>query len=116
MQSFPNLSNYLALASCVLLTTTAQLLLKTGASKKGHIIHSFLNRYTVAGYGLFVLGTVSAVYAMQVIDMKVGSTWSGMSYMLVVILANLLLKESLSREKLTGCAFITLGILVFHMA
>ncbi len=116
MESDVHFTHYLALVCCVLLTTSAQLCLKMGARREGHVLRSFFNPFTFTGYALFGLGTVLAVYAMQAVDMKIGSTWAGIPYVLVVVLANLLLKEPLSRGKLVGCTFIVLGIVIFHLA
>ena len=111
----PVLPHYIALAGCVLLTATGQLCLKSGARDKKHVIHSFLNPMTILGYGCLLLVTVGAVYAMQVVDLKVGSTWGSITYLLVVVLARPVLGEPLSQKSVAGCLIIVLGVVVFHL-
>ncbi len=106
---------YAALTACVLLTTAAQLLLKTGATRKGGVLGSFLNPYTLTGYGLFGVTTLLATFAMQRLDMKIGSTWAAVPYFLVVVLAWCLLGERVSRKRVAGCALIVIGLMLFHL-
>jgi multidrug transporter EmrE-like cation transporter len=111
----PISAHYLALAGCIAFTSTAQICLKAGARNKTRVVDSFLNRLTLVGYALFGATTVLSVYAMQTIDLKVVSTWTGMTFVLVTLLSKLILKESISRSKVIGCALIIAGIVIFHL-
>lgn len=107
-------THWLALGACVLLTTGGQLCLKLGASRARGDWASFFQPWTVLGWFLFGLNTVAGVYAMQAIDLKIGSTWSAAAYPLVALMAWRLFSEPLSRRQLFGCMLITTGIAIFH--
>jgi drug/metabolite transporter (DMT)-like permease len=105
------------LAAFVLLVSTAQLCLKVGSARKSHasMFHSMFDPYTLCGYGIFLLGTVAGVYAMQFLELKAVSTAGSISYPCVVLLSRFVLKEKLTSGKLAGCALIVVGIVVFEM-
>ncbi len=107
--------HYAAMVFCVLLTTAAQLLLKAGANRKGNILHSFMNPYTMSGYVVFALVTILATFAMQKIDMRFVSTWAAIPYFLVVLLAWSVLGEQVTRKRVAGCALIAIGLILFHL-
>lgn len=106
----------IALAGCVACTTGAQLLLKAGALRSASLASSFVNRFTILGYLLFGLNTLLVAYALQGIDLKTGSTWSAVPYVLVTALASRLYGEPFSRTKILGSGLIVLGVLVFTIA
>jgi uncharacterized membrane protein len=106
-------SHYVALMGCVILTTTAQLFFKVGASKGKKVLWSFLNPITAIGYLLFGINTVLAVYVLQAVEMKIVSTWAAMPYLLVVLFAAILLKETLTIQKIAGSLLIMAGVVIF---
>ena len=108
------LSHWLALASCVVLTTTGHLCLKVGTRRARGALASFVHPWTLLGWFLFVLNTMAGVYALQAIDLKVGSTWSAAAYPLIALLARALLDEPLTRRQLAGCTLIAAGIFIFY--
>lgn len=105
----------LALFACVILTACAQILLKIGASKEGRWISGYLNYSTFAGYTVFAVVTVLGVYAMQVIELKIATAWTGATYALVAIAAAVILKERLSKRRIFGPVLIVTGIIFFHI-
>jgi len=106
-------SHYVALMGCVILTTTAQLFFKVGALKGKKVLWSFLNPITAIGCLLFGINTVLAVYVLQAVEMKIVSTWSAMPYLLVVLFAAILLKETLTIQKIAGSFLIMAGVAIF---
>lgn len=111
-----SISHYVALATCVVLTAAGQICLRRGAAGKSTFLLVYLAPATILGYALFGLNTVAAVYAMQAIDLKTGSTWSALAVPLVVVAAKFLLGETIGRSKALGCGLVFLGIAVFHSA
>ena len=108
--------HYAALAGSIVLTVCAQLLLKRGVSNNTSILSSFLNPWTIIGWGLFFIVTILSVYAMQEIELKTVTAWASTSYLLVVILALFIYKERLTSGKIIGCLLIVIGIITFSMA
>ena len=107
------MSHILAAAWVILGTGLAQILLKIGARDKKRWQDSFLNVNTLSGYGLFLLVTISNLWALQEIPLKHMTAWLGLSYVWVLILSALILKEKLTRNRILGCLFIVLGLVIF---
>jgi drug/metabolite transporter (DMT)-like permease len=103
-----------ALALSVILPAAGQTLLSMGASHREKILASFLHPLTLAGYAVFVAGTVACVFAMQKVDLKTGSTWAALTYPLVALSAWFILREPFSLRVLAGCLCIVFGVSIFH--
>jgi len=102
------------LVACILLTSTAQLLLKAG-SERPHLIASFLNMQTIAGYAILSCVTLMSVYVMQRIELKVVTAFQSITFLLVLAGAALFLRERLTRGQILGSVFILAGIVVFAL-
>jgi drug/metabolite transporter (DMT)-like permease len=102
------------LAMCILLTATAQLLLKAGASRP-HPLASFLNPQTAAGYALLAGVTLMMVYVMQRIELKVATAFQSVTFLLVLAGAMLFLRERVTRARVLGSLLIVAGIAVFFL-
>ena len=103
-----------AMFLAIFLTAVAQLLFKLGATRRPTWIKSLVDTATLLGYGLFLVVTVLSTYAMQAVEMKVVTVWTGLTYVVVTIGACTLLGEKLSRLKVVGLVAILMGIYVFH--
>lgn len=99
----------------IVLTASAQILLKRGAVAGASLLGSLLNPFTLFGYAVFGLVTILAVYAMQAIELKIVTAWTGLTYLLVIVAARLLLQERLTRARIFGSLLIVSGIIVFHL-
>ncbi len=101
----------------VLLTAIAQLLLKKGAQKtnQGSLVRLFLNTYTLAGYGLFVVVTVMNVYVYRYLPLKFGVIFLPFTFIFVSLLAYFFLKERLSRTQKRGALIILCGVVIFNL-
>lgn len=104
---------YIAVAIVILLTAVSQILLKIGTIGKKNWLNSFLNWHSIIGYVIFLIVTIFNVYALQGIYLKYVTSWLGLSYILVVFLSGLVLKEKIHRSKVIGCILIAIGIFVF---
>jgi multidrug transporter EmrE-like cation transporter len=108
---------YYGIAGCsIVLTGLAQVLLKTGASKKSRDGHIYLNRFTLSGYSILFVVTFLSVYALQGIALK---TFYAAAYSLAIVIVTILsrffLRERLSPDKVTGIFLILIGIIVFNL-
>jgi len=105
----------IALATAIIFTAFSQVFLKRGASNRPTFIASFLNRQTIIGFGLFGIVTVLNVYAMQKIELKIVTAWTGVSYILVVFFSGLILNEKIDSIKVISCILIISGIIIFNL-
>lgn len=108
-------SHYAALASCIALTAAAQIFLKLGATASRSTLVSLVNPWTICGYGLFALVTVLSVYAMQRVDLKVVTAWTGLTYIFVMVASRMVLGELLTLTRIVGIILIAAGVVIFHV-
>jgi drug/metabolite transporter (DMT)-like permease len=102
------------LVACILLTAVAQLLLKAGAARK-HVMTSFLNLQTLAGYALLASVALMSVYVMQRIELKVVTAFQSLTFLLVIAGATIFLREQVTRIRFLGSALILAGMVVFSL-
>lgn len=110
------MSHQAAMAAGILLTSVAQVLLKSGATHKDSWHHSFLNWRTIIGYGMFAMVTVLNIYAMQTIDLKTMNAWYSVIYIIVTFFSWIVLKEKIDRATVIGCGLIVSGIIIFNLS
>jgi drug/metabolite transporter (DMT)-like permease len=104
---------YLALAA-VLLTGAGQVLLKIGA-RKGGTWGVYINPATLAGYGMFLMVTICAIYALQGMELKTLYALMSVNPLVVMVLSVFVLKENLTKNKLIAVGLIFCGLLVFNL-
>ena len=94
-----------------LLSAFSQLLLKRAADDPRYTgIRFYLNWQVILAYGLFFGCMLLNVVALRYIDLSIGSLMEAASYLYVMVLSWLILKEKLTRRKLIGNGLIVLGI------
>jgi len=106
---------YIYAILAILLTGVGQVLLKMGARNNKTYLSMYLNLATLTGYGLFLITTVCAIYALQVMDLKLLYALMSLSHGVVLILSSLVLKEEISRNKAIAVGLIIIGIIVFNL-
>lgn len=102
-----------ALGTCILCTSVAQLCMKYGAVKSTSVQKSLINPFVLFAYGLFGVVTVLSVFVMQQIELKAFNAWSSLIYLLVVLGSSGLLKESINRIQWLGMLFVFCGMGLF---
>lgn len=96
------------------LAAVSQVLLKMSALKKyDSPILEYLNPYVILGYGLLFLTMGINIVAYQSIDYKYGPVLNASSYVFILILGKLFLKEALTKRKIIGNLIIVIGIIVY---
>ena len=96
-----------------LLSAISQLILKKAADNpKFTGIRAYLNLPVIFAYGLFFGCMLLNVIALRYIDLSLGSLMEAASYLYVMLLSWLILKEKITRRKLIGNALILLGIVL----
>jgi drug/metabolite transporter (DMT)-like permease len=100
----------------VLFAACAQVLLKTSANKKyDRKIKEYLNPYVLTGYSIFVINTMVTIYCYTGLELKQGGILQMLSYIYVLILGRIFLKEKITARKFIGMIIIMAGIVVFYL-
>jgi drug/metabolite transporter (DMT)-like permease len=107
------MSHYIAAALVILCMGFGQVSLKVGTRGKKNWLHTFLNKFTLLGLGIYLVATVSNLYALQGIYLKHMTSWLGISYILIVVLSKYILKEHVNWAKIMGCVIIAVGVFVY---
>ena len=71
------------------------------------------NPYTFLGFRLDMLAPIFSIHALQAIYLKHLNAWTGLGYVLVVVLSRIILKEEVNRLMILGCVLIAAGVFVF---
>jgi small multidrug resistance pump len=107
---------YLLTLIVVVFTSIGHLLLKIAATR---VAESGGRLYThplsVTGYGIFAFVAFLSIYAMKGLDMKVFFALNSLTYICIPILAYLVLRESVTRNKVIGVIIISIGVLLFNL-
>ena len=107
---------YLLTLVVVVFTSMGHLLLKIAASRvtesRGRL---YTHPLSVLGYGIFAFVAFLSIYAMKGLDLKVFFALNSLTYICIPILAYLILRESVTRNKIIGVIIISIGVLLFNM-
>ncbi|NMB06993.1 MAG: EamA family transporter [Tissierellia bacterium] len=92
----------------------SQCILKSSANRKHKsIIGEYINFRVIFGYGLFMLSLFLNVIAYQGIPYKLGPIIASTSYIFIMILSRVILKEKITKRKVLGNILILTGIIIF---
>lgn len=98
-------------------TAVSQVLLKQSADKKyKHPIFEYLNWRVILSYGIFFGVLMLNTYAYTKVDMKYGAVIDTFSYVFVLLLSWLVLKEKMSKGKLVGNLIIMTGVFIYTLS
>ena len=107
---------YLFLFGSVILASVSQILLKISAKKQhGSFLKEYLNVFVIAGYVLMVGATLTTIFAYRGIEYKNGPIIESLSYVLVMVLSHLILREKTTVRKLIGYGLILVGVIAFYL-
>ncbi len=96
------------------LAAVSQVLLKLSATKKyKHPIWEYANPLVVMGYGILFLTMGINIYAYKFVDYKYGPVLNSTSYIFILLLGAMLLKEKITKKKLLGNLLIIIGIIIY---
>ena len=97
-------------------TAFSQLLLKISANEKHeNSLREYLNAKVITAYFIFAVVLLMNTYAFTRVDMKYGAVIDAFTYVFVLILSRLVLKEKFSKWKLFGNAVIVAGVIVYTL-
>ena len=106
----------LIMFGCTFLTAISQILLKQSANiPHKDFLHEYLNWRVILAYSIFVLVLLLNTYALTHVPMKYGSIIDGFTYVFVLLLSALLLKEKVTKPKLIGNLIIIAGVIIYAL-
>lgn len=106
----------LLMFGCTFLTAFSQLLLKQSANRTYRsVLLEYLNWRVILSYGIFALVLLLNTYAFTRVDMKYGAVIDTFSYVFVMLLSWLVLKEKFTRGKVLGNLLIMTGVFIYTM-
>lgn len=92
----------------------SQVLLKLSAREKHkNWIYEYLNWKVITAYGIFFLVLLSTTYAYTHVDMRFGPVIDTFTYVFVMLLSFILLKERFTTGQLIGNLIIIAGVLIY---
>ena len=96
-----------------LLSAISQLMLKKAADNPKYTgIRVYLNLPVIVAYGLFFGCMLLNVVALRTLELTVASVLEASSYIYVMVLSWLILKEKITPRRLIGNLVIVLGIIL----
>lgn len=96
-----------------LIVAFSQCILKISANKKySNIIFEYVNPFVIIGYILFALSLGLNIIAYRNIPYQIGPIIASSSYIFIMILGNIILKEKITMRKVVGNIIIIIGIII----
>ena len=93
----------------ILIASFSQIILKKGACQ-GNI---YINKYTICGYTLMIISTFFTLIGYKGVTLSLGQILQSLSFIFVIILSKLFLKEKISKKQVIGIIIIIIGIIVY---
>ena len=98
---------------CVFLSSCTQIVLKKSASQQRSGIHVYFNKTVIISNVIFVGITLVAVVLYRYIQLSTATLLNSASYVFVLVLSAIFLKEKISKRKVVGITFILAGVAVY---
>jgi len=96
------------------LSAFSQVLLKQSANREyKSSIYEYLNIRVITAYVIFAIVLVSNAFAYQGIAYKYGSIIGASSYIFLMLLSKVILKEKITKKVLMGNIIIMMGMLIY---
>lgn len=106
---------FLAILAAVL-ASYSQILLKKGSRVQADTVwQMYCNRYVAVGYLLMLASMGLNILAYTELDYMLGNILNTLTYLLVILLARLILKEKIQPMQYIGMIFILMGITLYHL-
>lgn len=95
-------------------TAVSQVLLKQSANRTyKSAVYEYLNWRVMLSYFIFFCVLLVNTYAFTKVEMKYGTVIDAFSYVFVMLLSYILLKEKFTKGRLIGNLIIIAGILIY---
>lgn len=105
---------YLGVVSTAFASAVSQILLNISATKKYESrIREYLNPWVISSYIILGIVLVINVYLLSFMNLKEENAIASSTYVFVLILSRIILKEKINRNKVVGNSLIIIGIMIF---
>ena len=95
----------------ILIESFSQIILKKGATQK----NIYINKYTICGYSLMVISTLFTLVGYKKVSLSLGQILQSLSFIFVIILSYIFLKEKISKRQIVGIIIIIIGIIIYSV-
>lgn len=105
---------YLGVVGTAFASALSQILLNISAKKTYKSkIREYLNKWVISSYVILAIVLVINVYLLKFMNLKEENAVASSTYVFVLILSRIFLKEEITWKKLLGNILIVIGILIF---
>lgn len=95
-------------------SAVSQILLNVSAKKEyKNKIREYLNKWVITSYVILAVVLVANVYLLKFMNLKEENAVAASTYVFVLILSRIFLKERITWKKFLGNLLIVVGILIF---
>ena len=104
------------MVGAALLAAVSQILLKLSARREHRgLLREYLNGYVICGYALLAVSLLLNLWAYQGVEYRFGPVINASSYVFVLVLGRLFLRERITWKRFWGIVLIVVGILISVM-
>jgi drug/metabolite transporter (DMT)-like permease len=108
-----NLMTLVYMVGITLIGAFGSFFLKRGSDKlQNTLVSFFFNSNLLVGIGFYVISTALYIVLLKKVDLSLLYPLTSLSYVWVIILAKIMLKEHISKSKIFGTALIVCGIII----
>ena len=107
-------TGFILMFAATFFTAISQVLLKQSANRQwSSAIREYLNWRVILSYFIFFCVLILNTYAFTKVEMKYGTVIDAFSYVFVMILSYVILKEKFTKGRVIGNLIIIAGILIY---
>jgi len=100
-----------------MLSSFSQVLLKKSSmTKRDSIVKEYINPYVIIGYMITALCMILAMIGYKGVPFKYGAVLESLTYLYIMVLSRIFLKEKLTRKRILGNIIIVAGVVVFGVS
>jgi uncharacterized membrane protein len=99
----------------VVVTGTAQVLLKIGSQRNERYLQIYYNSTTISGYALFLVVGICSLIALKGLELKLYYAIASFNYAIVVFFSVLFIHEKMTWQKTAAILLIISGIFIFYL-
>lgn len=105
---------YIGVVGTAFASAVSQILLNISAEKKyKNRIREYLNPWVISSYMILAVVLVTNIYLLGFMNLKEENAIASSTYVFVLILSRIILKEKITMKKILGNVLIVVGILIF---
>lgn len=105
---------YLGVVATAFASAVSQILLNISAEKKyENKIREYVNPWVISSYMILAIVLVTNIYLLGFMNLKEENAIASSTYVFVLVLSRIILKEKITLKKVLGNILIIIGIMIF---